>query len=178
MNFRDLIQNRHGRFRDLGSDTISGQNQDIHVNIPLSKLGLTPIANLNPPREQRIPSKAVLNERICESQGRQPRGAKLAPRNPEVRKSVPAINRSDLSFDPNAIFPQEIKVATELRAENRIRIQFGVSSCRSAGGPNLAAPVFKILFGNHNIDPAFSYTQLNLITSANKSQRTPYRCLW
>src|ERR1700730_8543426 len=67
------------------------------------------------------------------------------------------VNRSGSSFDSNAVFPQKIKIAAELRAENGIRIEFGIAARRSSDGPYLAPPVFKILFGNHSIDAPFSY---------------------
>src|SRR6202521_2317442 len=81
-------------------------------------------------------------------------------------------------FDSNAVFPQEIKVAAELRAENGIRIEFGISSPRPLLWLHLAPPVFEILLGNHNIDAPFFYAQPNLIASPNQSQRSTYRRLW
>ena len=47
-----------------------------------------------------------------------------------------------LCLDSNAVSTQEIKVAAELRAENRIRIEFGISSRRPPGWLHLAPPVF------------------------------------
>ena len=95
----------------------------------------------------------------------------------DPRIGVP-VNRSDSSFDSNAVFPQKIKIAAELRAENGIRIEFGIAARCSSDGPYLAPPVFKILFGNHSIDPPFSYAQPNLITGPNRPQRTAFRRLW
>jgi hypothetical protein len=78
-------------------------------------------------------------------------------------------------FDSNAVSPQEIKVAAELRAENRIRIELGISSRCSSRGLYLVPPFFKIRFGKQNIDAPFSDAQPYLITSPNEPQRTPYR---
>src|SRR5260370_30211154 len=88
------------------------------------------------------------------------------------------VNRRHSFFDSNAVFPQEIKITAELRAENGIGIKFGIAARRSSDGPYLPPPLFKILFGNHGIDPPFSYAQANLITCPNKPQRTAFRRLW
>jgi len=75
-------------------------------------------SNVRLPTQGRLPADVIRAARVVSANGREDSGTPWA----RLHQIRGAIDRNDLSFDSNAVFSQKIKVAAELRTENRIRI--------------------------------------------------------
>jgi hypothetical protein len=126
------------------------------------------------PFQPWIPTTAIMLLKLREAGRKRARLDQADPTMQPTRASA----SGTMPGEEVAVFPQEIKIAAELRAENGIRIEFGIAArgCRDRGLPS-AFSFLQLGFVHQQVDLSFLDRELDAIAVPHQSERAADRGL-